>query len=274
MSKTTNKAAQLRPQTRPLSNILTVLGVCALGACTPFTNDWTNHRSAPDASYQTTLLAGNSAQDLMSSTNFKSIVVEIGAVHGFAPTQESLNHLQTFLEARLDKPNGINIVIGEEIPPSPAGTTYSVTQIRALEDRYRDQLPKKDQLTVYYLFLDGASSDDNGASKILGQAHRNTSVAVFENTLRTESAKYPNLPPWLIETTVMEHEFGHLLGLVHNPITDVAHHEDPAHPNHCVHNTCLMYYAADSTALLASLGNQPPALDPDCLQDLKTAGGK
>jgi predicted Zn-dependent protease len=275
MGKTANKSAGLRLTFKGLSISLTVAGICVLSAlasgCNPFSNDWKNHRVAPDASYQTGLQAGNSSRDLLSADHFRSVTVEIQSVRGFGPAQESINRLQKFLENHLNKPGGVNVVLSDDIPAAPAqGTTYSVAQERALEDRYRRQFPQKDQIAVYFLFLDGASPDEG----TLGQAYRNTSVAVFENTLRQEAAKYPNLPRWLIETVVMEHEFGHLLGLVNNPISQQSPHEDANHPAHCTEGKCLMYYAADTTAILGSLSGTVPDFESQCLQDLKAAGGK
>lgn len=291
MEKSPKNTEELRLIIGGLSIFLTGAVLFALAgmssACGPLVNDWTDHNNAPAAAYQTTQAVGRSAQDLLSNTNFKRLNVEIQSVRGFAPTSQALTHLQRFLGAQLSKPNGITVAVSGDFggstsaaasrsaSPVPA-TTYTVSDIRSFELRNRHQYPRKDGQSIYILFLDGAAADDSGDTKTLGQAYGNTSIVIYENTLRTEAAKISGLQPWVAEATVMEHEFGHLLGLVNNPTTSKVAHEDSTHPGHCKESTCLMYYTADTTAILPSLAasGQPPELDENCKQDLKAAGGQ
>ncbi len=47
---------------------------------------------------------------------------------------------------------------------------------------------------------------------------------------------------------------------------------DEAHPNHCDNKNCLMYYATQTSGLINN--NSLPALDADCVNDLRANGGK
>jgi hypothetical protein len=312
MSEKNQKHTVQRLISSGLSIFLTVSGVCVLsffgGACAPLVNDWSDHTSAPKSAYQTGLAAGNSASDLLKNEHFAKVTVEIQSVRGYAPTPEALTHLQNFLQDRLNKPGGITIVNTGTIPGKAASTTttstsgsalpttgatastgtasasgpsYASSEIQALAHRYRRQYPRKNQLAVYILFVDGTSADDSPASatKTLGQAAGNTSITIFQGAVRAAAATNPAVQPWVIEATAMEHEFGRLLGLVHAPTSDIAHHEDQKHPGHCSSPTCLMHQGNDTsdfvTALTGPTGSfQPPSLDSNCLQDLKAAGGK
>ena len=258
-----------------LSSFLTVMTVALVfcAACGPLVNDWSGHPTAPRAAYRVNQSTGISSGALLASANFKQLVVEIQSVHGFAPSAEAIAHFQHFLEARLDKPGGITIKLDGEVPSG--GTAYSSEGAATIEGRNRRFFPVKDQLTVYVLFLDGASTSDTPSSLTLGMAYANTSIAIFENTLRTEAAKVAGLQTWVAEATILEHEFGHLLGLVHAPLVDLSSHEDLAHPGHCKASGCLMSFGGDTSAILSGLANQqPPALDANCLRDLQCAGGK
>jgi hypothetical protein len=268
---------------KPWTGLLLLLALAA--ACGPLVNDGSKRRPvAPQASYQTSRPAGESAKDLLSGALFKSVVVEVQAIRSFGPTPEALNRFKRFLEERLDKPGGVTISATEDLPASAASASYTISEARSLESKYRNKLPAQDQLAIYYLFLDGSSADATASgSKLLGQAYGNSSVVIFENTLRTESTARTEsparaaVPIWFAEAAVMEHEFGHLLGLVGTPTQSQSVHEDPANPGHCGDKSCLMHASGDTTDLLDRLavaGATAPELDAACLKDLKAAGGK
>ena len=77
-----------------------------------------------------------------------------------------------------------------------------------------------------------------------------------------------------LESTVMEDEVGHLLGLVDFGSRMQSYHKEEPHRNHCNNNYCLMYYSSDTRDILCFLitGNIP-FLDSNCLSDLRADGG-
>jgi hypothetical protein len=282
------------------SSLFVLAGLAGLAsiteACGPVVNDWSGHTAAAKRSYRVDLPAGGSASDLLSGSNFKKLTVEIQSVRGFAPSQLALDHFRNFLAARLNKPGGINIEVSGDLPAasanpggapgtggaggSPAVRPYSLTDIQALETRYRRHYARKDELTLYVAFLDGSfAADVASGPQSLAEAHGNTSIAVFEAPLRAAAAGSPAVPAWVLEASVLEHELGKLAGLVHAPIADLAHHEDQHHPGHCQSSNCLMNFNVETTAWAAGVTGAtgsalPPELDANCLQDLKAAGGK
>ena len=76
-----------------------------------------------------------------------------------------------------------------------------------------------------------------------------------------------------LESAVLMHEFGHVLGLVNNGTPMTQNHEGES--GHCDNEDCLMFYAAETGDMLAILGGGSiPTLDEQCLDDLQANGGK
>ncbi len=80
----------------------------------------------------------------------------------------------------------------------------------------------------------------------------------------------------VLETTVLNHELGHILGLTNLGAPLQSPHEDSEHPKHCDVQSCLMYFAAETGAGIMGMviGGSVPQLDPQCIADLQANGGK
>lgn len=262
-----------------LSIILTApLMAIGLAAC-PLENDL---KSIPlrdaESAYLPNLNVGSSARQFFGDNRFDEVIVEIDAVAGMAPSQEALNYLQRFLQRHLGKNREQVRIYLDEIP-SPERQRYSIREIREIEDKYRNHFTQRNVLAIYLLFVDGKSRDDRGNVQILGQAHRNTSVVIFENTILNLvlgpsdpgiGAQNSATSLWVAEATVMAHEMGHVFGLVNTGAEMQSPHEDAdVHPNHCLNDKCLMHHAAETSLGLAALGNKPPEFGPECKADLE-----
>src|SRR5690606_37601038 len=53
---------------------------------------------------------GSSARDLLSDEIFTSMIIEVGFVQGFEPSQDALDELESFLNLYTHKPGGIAVV--------------------------------------------------------------------------------------------------------------------------------------------------------------------
>ena len=212
---------------------------------------------------------GFSANQLLSAGTYKSVKIEVQYMTGYAPDAAALNHLQATLSAYLNKPSGITIVT-KEISAS-SSTTLSIDQVRTIEEQNRTVFTTGDQLGVYFLYTNG-NYVDNG---VLGVAYRNTSMVLFGKKIHDNSGAIGQASRTKLEATVLEHEFGHILGLVDLGSTMQTNHRDASHGNHCNNSNCLMYYAAETTDILGFLitGNIPP-FDANCIADLHANGGK
>lgn len=212
---------------------------------------------------------GESAEDVLSDDIYKSLVVEIVYSNGFRPEQETINNFRQFLNARLNKPEGIQII--ETVIDPPAGEPYNIQEIRDIEAANRTRYTKDDQIAIYVFFANGNAASDTNSTVTLGSAYRNTSIVVYQETLQSLL-----VDRFLIEATTLQHEFGHLLGLVNIQDDDIhTDHEDPDNNKHCVVEGCLMFFTSTIPSTIPNpTAADIPQLDALCLEDLRAKGGK
>ena len=229
----------------------------------------TTFSNNPNANDLHNKAVGVSANQLLSATTYKSLKIEVQYMTGYAPDAGALSHLQNVLSSYLNKPSGITIVT-KEIPVS-SSATLSIDQVRTIEEQNRTVFTTGDQLGVYFLYTNGNFTDNN----VLGAAFRNTSMVIFGKTIHDNSGALGQTSRTKLEGTVLDHEFGHILGLVDLGSPMQTNHKDATHGNHCNNTNCLMYYASETTDILGFLltGNIP-LFDANCIADMHTNGGK
>ncbi|MFV9550168.1 membrane metalloprotease [Algibacter sp. PT7-4] len=217
---------------------------------------------------------GSSANDLLSETKFKSMVIELVYVKGFKPSETAINNFVSFLNNRTFKPNGITVEKREI--PSPGKNTYTIEDIADIERTQRQNYNTANKIAVWALFIDGKSENDSNSSVVLGTAYWNTSFVIYQETIQGLSNSPFEPERDLLETTVITHEFGHILGLTNLGSDMQNQHEDEEHPKHCNEENCLMYWAAETSAGIANMANMSsaPQLDKQCIADLQANGGK
>ncbi|WP_018629400.1 M12 family metallo-peptidase [Niabella aurantiaca] len=212
---------------------------------------------------------GASAKDLLGSSAFASLSVEIQYVAGYAPDAAALEQLKTFLANRLHKPGGVTITT--QVIPDPGAPTLSLSRVREIENAHRTLFNKGNRFSLYILYSNSDYSDAN----TLGIAYRNTSAALMGKKIHENSGGFGQISRTKLEATVLEHEVGHLLGLVDLGSPMQSAHKDAPHGNHCSNEQCLMYYASETTDVLGFLSrNEASELDAGCLADLKANGGR
>jgi hypothetical protein len=217
---------------------------------------------------------GATSRDFLSDQTYTNLVVEIQAVSGFAPSAGAQTQLVTFLNTYLNKPGGITVQVDAPLA-SPGKTSYSLDDVRAIEAANRVSYASGTQAVAYFLFLDGASTSDSSSGQILGIAHGPSSIVMMGGTIHASSGALGQPSRQVLETTVMQHEFGHLLGLTNTGTPMVAPHQDSAHGAHCSNTSCLMYWQVDTSNFLGNLlGGTVPSLDAGCIADLHANGGK
>lgn len=128
---------------------------------------------------------------------------------------------------------------------------------------------------MYFIFIDGEYDENSDNSKTLGIAYRNTSMVIFEETIRNFSSGIGQPSRAKLEKAVVNHEFGHILGLVNVGALVQSDHQDEAHGKHCDVEDCLMYYVTETSDVIDNLLNSSvPELDAQCRADLDANGGK
>ncbi len=226
------------------------------------------------------LEVGDSARDFMTNENFDKLFIEIACVSGFCPQPDTVDNFLTFLAATTDKED---ITVAIRPLPSPGQTSLSINEIARLESDNRTAYNQGTTLAVYIYFTDAPSNLDGGNSVVLGAVYRNTSMVIFGSTIGTAAQRSTSASLIDIETGTVNHEFGHLFGLVNLGTPLLSPHEDQDAPGHCDVEGCLMQGTLQlggcGRRLLeiieynASQGNDiVPELDAACIEDLQGNG--
>ncbi|MCF8232403.1 MAG: hypothetical protein K9J27_09450 [Bacteroidales bacterium] len=213
---------------------------------------------------------GYSANDLLASDEFTQLQIEIIYVKDYAPTDESIQNLKSFMQERLNKPDGISI--STTAIELPGLAPYSTNDIIQIESNHRSAFNSDNTLTVYGFIADRQFEQNEN---VLGVAYRNTSFALFGSKIEENSGGLNQPSKALLESTVMNHELSHLLGLVNNGTPMQNDHQDEEHGHHCDNEDCLMYWTAETGDIVSTLVgmDNPPPLYENCINDLQANGG-
>ena len=228
------------------------------------------------------LATGESAHDLLANTNFSNLLIEIAYVEGFRPTTVAMANFEAFLRDRTFKES---ITVQYRELQSPGETTLTLQEVADLESENRTAYNEGDTLAVYIYFADAPSDTDNEEQNLvtLGSVYRNTSMVIYESTVRDVATQSTLITVANVEEAVLAHESGHLFGLVNLGTPMVNPHEDPASNNHCNVDGCLMQAEIEfgsgmmgilESRALAGKGMTIPGLDALCVADLQANGGQ
>lgn len=184
------------------------------------------------------LTTGLSANDILSNDKFKNLKIEIAYVAGFRPSELAMTLLINYIKRHTFKEN-IEMVFNEL--PAPTNETLTTQEVADLEAKNRTVYNDGETLGIYIYFVDVPFDGDNESqgTATLGSVYRNTSMVIYESTVR-RIADRNIIPDAIVETATINHEFGHLLGLVNLGTTAVNDHEDAESNNHCSIDGCLM----------------------------------
>ncbi|MGI9550841.1 MAG: hypothetical protein ACR2MT_06540 [Aurantibacter sp.] len=251
---------------------------------------------------------GDSANDILSNSSFDKLLIEIGYVTNFRPTTEAMDEFTQFLRDRTFKEN---IELSYNELASPGEDSLDLNRIAELENENRTAYNSGSTLAVYIYFADAPAEEDDEEEGLvtLGAVYRNTSMIIHEATVRKLAGQSPLISNADVETATLNHEFGHLFGLVDLGTAEVNPHEDPDAENHCNVEGCLMRAElqfggpSNKSSLLSAKNNGEnglkaacslngntvlkllqkqtskglaPAvpLDPECILDLQANGGR
>ncbi|PKA97299.1 hypothetical protein B0O79_0953 [Flavobacteriaceae bacterium MAR_2009_75] len=198
---------------------------------------------------------GDSARDLLSNDNFSKLKIEIAYVDGFRPTQEAMDGFINYLKQRTFK---AEVELVYQAVQSPDEESLTLDEIVDLEDKNRTVYNEDDTLAIYIYFADAPADGDDLEEGLvtLGAVYRNTSMIIHEATVRRLADQSFFISDADVENTTLNHEFGHLFGLVNLGTTPINDHEDvqvdengeaetdaggnPIGNNHCSVEGCLM----------------------------------
>lgn len=231
------------------------------------------------------LSTGDSGNDILSNAKYNKLLLEIGYVQGFKPTTTAIADLVEFLQERTFKET---IEIQYQELASSGEESLTVNEIDKIVQENRTAYNSGSTLAVYIYFADAPSDGDEPEADLvtLGAAFRNTSMVIFESTVRELAGKSLLISTGTVETATLNHEFGHLFGLVNIGSDMVNAHEgtttdengNTIPSQHCNQDNCLMRaeleFASAMGKMLTAKNGQVPDLDTECLLDLKANGGR
>lgn len=250
-----------------MKKITTLLIICVLiiAGCSKKNSDDDPRQIANKAG--NLLDSGDSANDILSNEDFTKIKIEIAYVSGFRPTSSAINDFVAFIQKHTFK-NDIEIVYQEQASPNEADLTLE--EIVDLEAENRTVYNDGDTLGIYIYFTDAPSSKDRQDEGLvnLGVVYRNTSMVIYETTVQLLSNQSSSISVADIESATLNHEFGHLMGLVNLGSPPVNPHEDSENANHCNQPGCLMraelQFDGAGRSSLFSRNDENNALKPSC----------
>jgi len=217
---------------------------------------------------------GFSSNELVSDEKFTSLKIEIVYVTGFQPTQTTLDNLKIFLGNRTFKQDGISI--NTRAVPSSNKAPFDINEIAQIEADERTAYNAGDEIAVFIYFADGSSENDTNTKTVLGTSFRNTSMVIYGKTVQFLADHSSNLERSTVESTVINHEFGHLFGLVNMGTPMQSNHEDTESNGHCSVTNCLMAATFQFGGSMMNVfdNNTIPVLDDLCIGDLQANGGR
>ena len=151
--------------------IIPIVLIVLFTGCQKSKTIYTNNPNAPESLHNRSV--GASANELLASSKYASLKIEIQYMPGYAPDASALNHLQSTLSSLLNKPSGISIVTNQVAAAS--NLTLSADDVLQIERNNRTAFTTDNQIAVYVLYTNGNYTENN----VLGVAYRNTSLAIF-----------------------------------------------------------------------------------------------
>ncbi len=217
---------------------------------------------------------GASANELLSDAKFTSITIEVVYVTGFKPTDAALNNLAQFLGKHTFKPDGVKITTRAVASSNKA--PFSIEEIAQIEKDERTVYNAGDEIAVFIYVADGSNENDANNKVVLGSAFRNTSMVLYGKTINTIANNSNSVDKNNVEAAVLNHEFGHLFGLVDVGSPMQVNHEDSENEAHCNVDGCLMTSSIEFGGSIIDMvnNNNVPDLDDLCINDLVANGGK
>lgn len=193
------------------------------------------------------LATGDSAYDILSNESYDKLLIEIGYVSGYQPTETAIANFTDFLKQHTFKED-IEVIYKEL--ESPNEESLSLQEIFDLEKENRTAYNTGSTLAIYIYFTDSPAEDDDEDEGLvtLGAVYQNTSMVIHEATVRKLAGQSFQIDVSDVEAATLNHEFGHLFGLVNLGTDMVEDHESQSEnsdgemvgDNHCNVDGCLM----------------------------------
>ena len=217
---------------------------------------------ARGADYQ---VLGSSASHLLSAAPYSTLIIEIHYMPGFRVDTAVTASLVKFLNNHLNKPGGI--FVEQHLISTSNKRNLTLKEIVDIERNSRRIFTDGNTIAIHFIITDSYYYDET----TLAVSYFNTSICLFGQTINENSGNSSKVTRNRLFDNVMQHEMGHLLGLVNQGSPMLTNHA-AGNGDHCIATSCLMFteIETDASAMLHDL----PVLDDDCINDLRANGGR
>ena len=222
-----------------------------------------NGSSAEQAGHQGSEEQFDRIENYIRSDNFQRLVIELDYVEGHGPRDGVTSQVRQRLAQVLAKPDGVVVIEDQRLSSHGSGKTWTFAELDTFANDQFGMTVTEGTIKMHLLFLDG-EYDEDGSGTVLGLAWKSTHAALFKDTINSScqgGIAGLNEEEFCrrAEVSVMQHELGHVLGLVNNGLPMVEDHEDPDHPHHDESEGCVMYWAYENPDQIGSLLGDDPA---------------
>jgi hypothetical protein len=198
-------------------------------------------------------------QIYLSATPFQHLIVEIDYIEGCRPDPDVLQTFTRALRTLCEKPEGIRVLVDDEIPDSE-GDTHSAEAVYQIAQRWRSIATPENTAHIYVLYLRKAPT-----RPLLHGPHGIPIILIPHGQIQESSG-------WIrrksVEQVAILHELGHVLGLVSRGRNQIA--------SHCTDPSCVMYSnpfdwrKGLSSPFHSMFGKVPSLFCSHCKKDLST----
>jgi len=206
-------------------------------------------------------VTGECRYEILRSTDYSRLHIEINYVTEFAPDSEAVDLLKQRIQETTDKTS----VSVSQNGFGSTDSSYSLEEILAIEKEQRERHKSGNTFIIHILYLNGEYEDND---QTLGLAYTGSSFVLFKEKI--EEVQFGFISAEEVERSVIVHEYGHLLGLINNGYESPHDHEDPDHPHHSSNDESVMYWSIETLDIFKQLEGSPPDnFDSDDLDDLR-----
>ena len=192
---------------------------------------------------------GSMSRGFLRPAPYSTVNLEVDVAGGATPSSAVISEMVGLLGRETAKP--VTQAGGHSLAGHGTGC-WSDSDIAAAAAQ-RTAHTRGSTASLLALFLDGSYCGD---SNVLGLAFGATSMLVF--TAQVEQLATITVGPDQFMKSVVNHEMGHILGLVNIGYQSHINHEDAAHAHHSSNNQSVMYWAIDQGNLIQQFVNGPP----------------
>ena len=194
---------------------------------------------------------GSLNHQYLQASPFSKLILEIDYANSTPPDQNAVDTFVSTIKQYVNKPGDI-IQAGNNSFTSQK-ETYTSSDLLDLAQKHRTNYSAGDTVTLYILFINGSFAQNGNA---LGVALNSSMFVIFKDKINQATTALVFASE--IEQAVLNHELGHLLGLVNINYKSGLDHEDANNLYHSNNKESVMFWAVEDISVANLLRGGPP----------------